>query len=202
MKKFGYQGRFYTFLVLAWLVSLPAIAEVYKTIDEDGNVVYTDQAPEPGAEPVKLRELSIISPQVAYPVPSAAEGQADTGDGIADGQIEVTSLQDLKRGYSDFAILSPRNDQQFIGTQNVASVSWTTRYRLQEGMAVVLYLNGVAQAPSTNSIISVDEVWRGEHTVYANLIDSRGRTIATTSPVTFHVRQYSVNSPGHQNRGG
>jgi hypothetical protein len=201
MKEYRFQGRICIFLVFAWLVSLPAIAAVYKTVDENGNVTYTDQPPEAGAVPIKLRELSIISPQ-ERPKPAKVEGQPDTGDGIADGQVEVTNLRDLKRGYNDFAIVSPLDDQQFIGTQNVASVSWTTRYRLQEGMVVVLFLDGVAQPATTSSIIRLNDVWRGEHTVSAEILDARGRKIATASPVTFHMRQYSVNSPARQNQGG
>ena len=35
-------------------------AQVYKTVDEDGNVTYTDRPPEDGSAPIKLPELRVI----------------------------------------------------------------------------------------------------------------------------------------------
>ena len=43
-----------------------AQAEVYKTVDKDGNVVFTDKKPSADAEPMKLKELII---QTRYQLP-------------------------------------------------------------------------------------------------------------------------------------
>lgn len=177
------------------------LAEVYKTVDKDGNVVYTDQAPGPDAEALVLRGLSVISPQV--PASSGRGEPSRVADPIEEPQQEVTSIRDLRRGYRDFAIISPTQDQSFIGTGNrIGGIVWSTEYRLQPGMMVTVYLDGAAQPPTTNPAIEVGRLSRGTHEVYAELIDARNRRIAVTNPVTFHVLQPSVNFPNRRPGGG
>ena len=92
---------------LAVALALPAgAAEIYKTYDENGNPIFTDQAPEPGAEPITLRELSVVeAPEYARPDRAAGEGDDAT-----------TSLNALRRQYRDFALVSPAPEQNFWGT--------------------------------------------------------------------------------------
>ena len=54
--------RFITILVallLAVTVS-PLMAQVYKVVDKDGNVTFTDQPPTDGSKPIKLAPISVI----------------------------------------------------------------------------------------------------------------------------------------------
>ena len=41
-------------------VSVVWAADIWKVVDEDGNVTYTDQQPKDGSKPMDLPELSII----------------------------------------------------------------------------------------------------------------------------------------------
>ena len=184
-------------LLTLLLTFAPSVfAEVYKTVDENGNVTYTDQPPTPDAKPVKLRELSVISP-VRSPKKEVVEEES-----VAEGQIEVTSLKDLKRGYKDFAITNPTPDQTLWGTQNQATITWDSRYRLQPGMQIMVYIDGVAQEPSTGNAMIVEKLWRGQHEVYADLVDARNRRIARTETVTFHIKQFSANFNKNRAQGG
>lgn len=177
-----------------------AQAQVYKTVDEHGNVVYTDQPPTPDAKPVQLRGLTVVpvpDPPTPKPV-RARQGQAD-----ADGK--VTDLGALRRGYRDFRLTQPLPEQMFAGTENMATVAWDTQYALQEGMRVIISVDGQAMAPTTDAVIQTERLDRGEHTVSAKLVDDRGRTVVSTSPVTFFVYQHSRNFNRPQvspNRGG
>ena len=197
-----YGLNFYSFsMLVVLLVFTPRVfAEVYKTIDENGNVVYTDQPPGPDASPMDLPGLSVISAQ--KPAPPVIASSDSSGGPEPEPQQEVNSIRDLRRGYRDFAIVSPTQDQNIWGTGNEASIAWGTRYRLQPGMSVVIYVDGAALAPTTALVTTVGHLYRGEHNVYAELIDARNRRIATTSPVSFHIKQYSVNFPGRRSRGG
>lgn len=172
-------------------------AEVYKVVDEHGNVTYTDQAPGPDARPMVLRELSVISPQVgAQPAGSEASADADA-DG---GEQELMSVRELRRAYRDFRIVSPMQEQHVWGTGNDVTIAWSAQYPLQPGMMVTIYLDGQAQEPTTQSAITVASMDRGEHKVYAELVDSRNRRIALSETVTFFVRQWSVNFGVQQNQ--
>lgn len=193
-----------TYRIAQWLFAAALIAvtpgaraEVYKVVDENGNVTYTDQAPGPDAKPLALRELSVISPQVTAP----KDGAEQTGtDAAAGDQEEVTSIRELRRGYRDFRIVSPTPEQHIWGTGNEVTVAWDAQYKLQPGMMVTFYVDGKAQPPTAQQAITVGRLDRGEHKVYAELFDSRNRRITTTEPVTFFIRQWSVNFGVQQNQ--
>lgn len=174
-------------------------AEVYKVVDEHGNVTYTDQAPGPDARPMVLRELSVISPQV--PAPNAGTEQAAGADSAAEGEQDVMSVRELRRAYRDFRIVSPMQEQHIWGAGNEVTIAWGTQYPLQPGMMVTIYVDGQAQPPTAQSAISMGSMDRGEHEVYAELVDSQNRRIALAEPVTFFIRQWSVNFGAQQNEG-
>ncbi len=164
------------------------IAEIYRVVDEDGNVIYTDQPPTPDATPMTLRGLSVVEFK-ATPKP--------TGDGADEGEAEAagatTSLRDLRRQYRDFSLVSPTADQTFWGTENQATIAWNAGAALQSGMEVTVYLDGRALPPTTNAAIPTGRLDRGTHRVYAELRDGMKRRVATTDTVSFHVKQFSAN---------
>ncbi len=51
--------------LLILLFSVSAQAEVYKLVDDKGNVTYTDQVPADGSPPMQLPELSVIETDYA-----------------------------------------------------------------------------------------------------------------------------------------
>lgn len=168
------------------LLAPPVPAEVYKTVDAEGNVIYTDQPPDPDAKPMDLPGLSIIE---SLPMKPPAGPAAEAGE----GEEEVTDIRELRRGYRDFKITSPTQDEYIEGTGNNVTISWDTRYALQPGMMVVISVDGKALPPTLASSVTLEQVDRGEHTVSAQLVDARNRKIASASPVTFYVRQFSQN---------
>ena len=177
-------------LMAACLVAFAATAaaQVYKTVDENGNVIYTDQPPDPDAKPVELPGLSVIE-SVKAPEPVESEDAAP-------GEEAVTDIRELRRGYRDFQITKPAQDEYVEGTGNMVTIAWDTRYALQPGMAVIISLDGTQLEPTVSSAITVQQVDRGEHTVSARLVDSQLRVIADAAPVTFYVRQFSQNFGG------
>lgn len=184
------------FISMLALLCAPALAEIYKVVDENGNVTYTDQAPGPDAKPVDLPGLSIISPQQAPAGRKTADDQKEAG------LEEVTSIRELRRGYSDFAIVTPKPDESLWGTENTATVTWATRYQLQAGMYVVVHLDGEAQPPSNTPVAVFRNMDRGTHTVRAELFDQRNRRVASSQTVTFHIKQQSINFPANRNNAG
>ncbi len=63
-------------------------AEIYKTVDENGNLVYTDRAPSPDAEPITLRELSVVETPTYASRSAGAEEEALT-PGRDDSQVRA-----------------------------------------------------------------------------------------------------------------
>jgi hypothetical protein len=157
-------------------------ANIYKVVDEDGNVTYTDQKPSSGAQPIDLPPLSVV--ETTKPDMPAAVSGAD--------EEKPATPRDLRKQFSDFRIIQPQNEETFWGTANSVVVSWGSSQPIPEDMKVVLYVDGDARnVPGSGSVNLTLE--RGEHQVYAELRDARNRRVITTDTVTFFVKQHSVN---------
>lgn len=177
--------------VAAIVVSGTLAAQVYKVVDENGNVTYTDQPPEDGSAPMDLPEISVVESQYPSEMPNSggAENQASNS-------ADAKTPRELRQLYSDFRLLSPTPEENYWGTGNTVVVSWGTSSAYEPGMSVSVVVDGTAQDadPNSNLPVTLD---RGEHQVYAVLRDVRGRRIVTSEIVTFTVHQASRrNNPG------
>lgn len=174
--------------VLVLLVFLTPVfaGDIYKVVDKDGNVTFTDQKPSAGAEPVDLPPLSVVETDTPPP-PVAAAGSA-----VEDGAEKPLTPRQMRRLYKDFRIIQPQNEETFWGTANTVVVSWGSSQALADDMKAILYVNGQPQdVPGAGSVSLTLE--RGEHSVYVELRDGSNRRITTTETVTFFVKQHSAN---------
>ena len=69
-------------------------------------------------------------------------------------------------------------------------------------MQVTVYLDGKRQATTTDQIIPVSGLERGEHTVTAELKDAKNRKIATAAPITFFIQRPNIYTNRPRPRGG
>lgn len=177
--------------VLALPVSANAQNEegqIYKHVDEKGNVTYTDQVPSDGSAPMVLPKLSVIHMDAESQIPAGTSEKAAT-DTKASGGL---TPRELRRMYRDFHITRPTQEETFWGTANMVVISWGSSNALQDGMSVKLFVDG-KQQPTTGDNMAALKLDRGEHKVYAQLLDARGRNITASDTVTFYVKQYSAN---------
>lgn len=182
-------GMITSLIMLAILMASPVVfaeGEIYKVVDENGNVTFTDQRPSSDAQPMNLPPLSVIKSDVESSAAAAAAAQAEAEN------ARPPSPRDLRKLFSDFSITRPLPEETFWGTANTVVVTWASSQQILPGMKVMLYVNGKAQeAPPEGGVsLTLD---RGEHQVYAELRDERNRRIISTDPVTFFVKQNSVN---------
>ncbi|MEM7054991.1 MAG: DUF4124 domain-containing protein, partial [Pseudomonadota bacterium] len=117
-------------LGLALLLALPLMAEdkIYKTVDAEGNVVYTDQKPSEDAVPVDLPELTIIDP-VEIGTQAVAPEQNDDRNQDAN---EMT-----------FRILSPTQDETIWNTAYTVNVQLELSPDIPPGAQIALFVDGV-----------------------------------------------------------
>jgi hypothetical protein len=170
---------------LALPLSAVSEGEIFKVVDEDGNVTFTDQRPSGEAEPVDLPPLSVISTDIQVP-------ETPAQDAAAAEEPKPPTTRELKKQFRDFRIIQPQNEETFWGTANTVVVTWGSDEEIPPTMSVMLYVDGEGQkAPATGGVTLTLE--RGEHQVYAELRDERNRRIVTTDTVTFFVKQHSVN---------
>ncbi len=167
-------------------------ANIWKVVDENGNVVYTDQPPRDGSTPMDLPELSVI--KTDFQVKQTPAGQK---------KVKAPTSVELRKLYQDFRITRPFPEETFWGAANTVVVTWGSKTPLTPDLSVRLFVDGNAQeAPPTGGVSLTLE--RGEHKVSAELRDAGNRRIMRTESVTFFVKQNSVNfsSPGPTTSGG
>jgi len=177
--------------LLVFLAAAPAaVAEIYKVVNPDGSVTYTDQRPSADAEPLDLPPLSVV------------ETDIDAAPAAATAASQERTLRDLRRAYRDFRILQPQNEETFWGAENSVTIAWGGTEPIPASFGLALYVDGRG-APVEGSSVTLT-LDRGEHQVYAELRDERQRVIRTTEKVTFFIKQYSQNfaQPRPTPRGG
>jgi len=180
------------------MTASPLTAQVYKVVDENGNVTYTDRPPADGSKPVDLPPLSIIEAPVYEKSAKQLEAEA-----IASGELTPEiPLKTLRRNYQGFAIVSPQSEESVWHPEGPVPIAWSAGAALQDGMKVTIFIDGSQHATTTEAIIPVAGLERGEHTVTAELKDAKNRRIATAEPVTFFIRQPGLYNRARVGRGG
>jgi len=152
-----------------------AATEVYRVVDSEGRVTYTDSpAPDTPSEPVELPPLNTREP-VELPVEAEP----------------LESEESAAVPYTRSRIVQPKQDQTIPPGQLDLVVQLELEPRLQTGHLVKLFHNGkpVGDPLSGTSFVLTDLI-RGQHQVWAEVVDAQGKRRAKSDPVTFHVKRY------------
>jgi len=160
------------------LLSSAQAQDIYKTVDENGNTVYTDQKPSDDAQPVKLRELTVVDAL------ELGNEQAITGDEEESGGGASAP---------DFAlrIVTPAGEETIWNTAYVLAVQVQTDRELPSGTQLAYIVDGEVRSITRAQSVEIEEVYRGEHQLSVELRDSDGGVLASAGPVTFFMRQHS-----------
>ena len=170
--------RTWTALGLAALISAAPAATVYKWIDADGVVHFSDQ-PVPGAEKVTTTGGSTRG-ILSQPMPTTAPEKP------------------RPRPVQHVSISSPAPDQTFTGGEQV-SASLSVEPALTPSQTVAWTLNGAPVGQESNATqIALPDLARGTYTIAATVSDSVSGESISAEPVTFNVLRPSVLSPQHK----
>jgi hypothetical protein len=164
-----------------------AAAEVYRWVDEDGVVHYSDQ-PHPGAE--KLRIESAPEPGTRLPANAVAERR-----GTEQAQDEQSS--DPSFSYQSLTISHPAAEETLWNIGATLSVTLELQPALRPGHRVRVYFDG--EAMEVGGIqFTLEDVYRGVHNLQAEVVDANGNVMIRSQPNRFYVQQTTVVNP----RGG
>jgi len=167
-------------VVAAALLTLAAgsNAEIYKTVDKNGNVTFSDKAPE-GGEAIDVKPANTL-PAITRPQQPADRAEDD--DSIS---------------YSALNIVSPANDSSVDHGPGNFTVSVSVQPELDEDHRLRLYIDGAAHGrDSSKTSFSLTNVHRGTHTLQVRIIDAEGYSLMTSPTVSVHVFRPSVLQPG------
>lgn len=171
-----------TILVLLGLLAVPcALAnEAYVWTDEDGVVHYSDR-PHPGAERVELQ-----TPNTSR---SLARGSSATTTSTGQGDNAAEPVPTFR--YESLEVASPAPEETLWNIEGRLSVSLALTPALRQGHQIRVYFDGNPTVVTTTAF-RINEVWRGEHTLQAEVVDEAGNLLIRSSLNRFYVQQSTV----------
>lgn len=172
---------------MRWLIALilfcPVLctAEIYRWVDENGVVNYSDTA-HPGAEQIEIGEIQTTR----FATPTAPPEQASKPSSESNG-----------KSYESVTIQRPQPEETLWNLEGMLDVQVAVKPTLRSGDRLALYLDGqaVAGVPAGATSFTIDKVYRGMHTLRAAVRDPDGRELGTSPAITFFVQQTSVANP-------
>jgi hypothetical protein len=170
-------------LIGACVLSGQLLAEVYRWLDENGNVVYSDR-PHPGAE--KLQSVPVQT--IPLPLPATAD-------------VDKPSPRESSAAlnYLTFAIIAPTDEQNLYNPDdgNVeVEVLVEPSVNAAEGHKLQLMFDGLAFGkPGTATEFILPNVDRGVHVLQAVITGSDGKIVTNTPKITFYLHKQSVLHP-------
>jgi hypothetical protein len=170
------------FLLLCLVLS-PTSAEVYKWVDEDGNIHYSDHSPEEGAEPVVLPEGVYYTPP---PLPESSEESSGEESERQSGQQVV---------YGELVITRPAMNETIRSNEGIVTIEFDIKPQLASGDTFRLIFDGKKfQDGVTDTAVVLSNIERGSHTVKVQVVRD-GVVKATSRSVVFHLHKESVFDP-------
>jgi hypothetical protein len=148
-----------------------AQAAVYKKVDAEGNVTFSDVAD-------KSAQLLNLTPLATIP----AMSQDEITRTLADDPQQSTA----NMNYS-IHIVSPTPDQTYHYAIDAFSPNVVVKPNMKNGDHLVLLVDG----KTLGQVVPADGLSRGQHQFEAKVVSSNGRTLKSQS-VTFFVQQSNI----------
>jgi hypothetical protein len=150
---------------------------VYKTVDENGRVIFTDR--QSSGTPA---ELIKVQPTNTAPGVANANGSGSSDDKPANKAVS----------YTRFSITSPTNGQTLEYDVSAVDVTLALEPALHEGHQIQFILDGKPyDAPGTMLFTRFGNLSRGTHSVEARVLDAKGKRIKYTHIVKFTIQLHS-----------
>lgn len=166
-----------------------AAEEVYRWVDEDGVIHYSDQ-PHPGAEKLVIEGAPAPGTRLSSGASSAQRAGTRT-------QPAQQPQAEEPFGYESLEISRPSAEETLWNIGATLDVTLDLQPSLQPGHRVRVYFDGEPRDVS-GTRFTLGEVYRGEHNLQAEIVDANGNVMIRSEPSRFYVQQTSVINP----RGG
>lgn len=162
----------YIVFSMATCLAGTAHAEVYRSVDESGNVIFTDKQMG-NSEKVDLPGLT------TYASPPYNKIEAD------ETKKPITEFT----SYSEFKILSPANKETIRDADGGVTLNLqvTPELQVKLGHRIILFLDGKETASTTVSKYKLTKAERGTHTLTAQIVDSNNKTWSEKASVVFNI---------------
>lgn len=162
------------------LVTYVSAETVYKTVDIDGNIIFSD-TPSEGAEQIEIRKSQTLD----LPAPPSFESSSKR-------------KQEKLVIYSNLQIVNPQDDATIHSNEGKVTVNVEMEPALIEGHQLVLYLDGKKIASGNSTTFTLNNIDRGTHQISINVVNADNKPIKESAKISFHLRRKSVLSSGEK----
>lgn len=161
--------------MLSFCATTIGAQEIYRTVDKDGNVVFSDK-PSKGSEMIKLKDTTIIKSLKSEPTSL------------------INSVPEEKKiiPYKSISITTPLDDEAIRNNAGDISVKVEMEPMLRPGHEVVLYLDGSEKIKGKGGAFNLKNIDRGTHQLRASVKDSEGHILISSKSTTFHLLRPSI----------
>jgi len=172
----------FLYLILL-LIPFSLQAELYKGVDEDGNVTFSDKET-PNAEKIPMPTPNVI--KMPKPGPAEKTTEGDKGD------------------YKYFAIKQPKTNATIRASDGSVpvSLSLTPKLDIASGHKISILVDGKTVIKGATTLaVQLPNIDRGKHTISAAVKDKSNKTLISSNRVTFHLKRQSELHPTGQGVG-
>ncbi len=167
--------------LLFLFLTLPALAQIYKWVDDQGRVHYTDDPTTPGARPVgDLPGLSTYEPRK---LPETVLEEEEDTKAAGDSSTPQT-------GYKVLEVISPEPEGTVRSSPGEVPVFVALDPPLQGDDYLRVILDGKPwPGKFTSTVIKLENVDRGEHSIAVAVYDAKGRELKRSDSHIFYLHR-------------
>lgn len=148
-------------------------ADIYKVVNEDGTVTYTDKPVKGAIKMAKGRHNQYKAAPIDKPTPKADKKPA-TANTVSAKWLAPAQESTVQVGDSSL-------------TLSVETAPFDKQHLVQ------FFNRGTSLGkPSPSRTLTITEMIRGESVFTAKVIDSKGKVLTTTPPLTVHIKRPMV----------
>jgi hypothetical protein len=184
-------------LVLTLLLApVFAQAKIYKTVDEDGNVAYSDVPPvntEQRAEStIELEINNTYSAKESGPVPT--QNPKGGGQSIKPGNTVGANSSPASTPpattYQSITISAPAANANLRSNSGDVTLSISLQPSLRAGDQVRFFMDGKPVGTVNGTSLSLTNIDRGTHTLAAVVLDGAGKPRISSTTTSFSIQRY------------
>ncbi len=170
-------------LLIVLLIPAIATAEIYKSLDKDGNIVFTDIQPNEDAKAVELLELNISE----SPTKKRSSRNLHPQNR---GHLKPSVAQK----YHSIKVTKPGNDTTIRNNDGsvVVSVDLQPALAHRHGDRLIIEMDGRRINPGGRSTVSLKDLDRGSHTIVARVETELPQTEPTITTSIFHLKRPTI----------
>jgi uncharacterized protein DUF4124 len=163
-------------LLVTLVFAFPTNAELYKGLDAEGNVVYSDKPFD-------------NSKQFTPPAITVMDAPK-----VPEKKVEAVEDETAETKYTKFSIAAPKNNEVIWNNpQLTVTLKITPALNIAEGHRTWLLMDGKPLVKKSQSLrLQISQADRGEHKLQAQIRNKKGKIIKRTKTVTVHIKNTVV----------